>query len=59
MHGNAQPQIEPALDGWQVRADQFATGLAVRLVRGDSSIGFWDQPVIAAGDTIVEVVRAP
>jgi hypothetical protein len=42
-----------------VRTDQIATGLAVRLVRGDSSIGFWDQPVIAAGDTIVEVVRAP
>lgn len=40
------------------RLDQVATGLAVRLVRGDTSLGFWDRPVIAAGDTIVEVVRA-
>jgi voltage-gated potassium channel len=38
--------------------DQIATGLAVRLVRGKTSLGFWDKPVIAAGDTIVEVVRA-
>ncbi len=35
------------------------SGLAVRLIRGGVSHGFWDKPVIAAGDTIVEVVRAP
>ena len=35
------------------------SGLAVRLIRGGVSHGFWDKPVSAAGDTIVEVVRAP
>lgn len=41
------------------RLDQLTTGLGLKLVRGDTALGFWDQPVIAAGDTIVEVVRAP
>lgn len=38
--------------------DQVSTGLVVRLIRAGQSLGFWDKPVIAAGDTIVEVVRA-
>lgn len=38
--------------------DAIATGLAIRVIRDGRSLGFWDKPVIAAGDTIVEVIRA-
>lgn len=41
------------------RLDELTTGIAIRLIRDGASLGFWDKPVIAAGDTIVEVIRAP
>lgn len=33
-------------------------GLAVRLIRGGEGLGYWESPMVAAGDVIVEVVRA-
>jgi voltage-gated potassium channel len=41
------------------RLDQISTGIAIRLIRDETALSFWDQPVVAAGDTIVEVIRAP
>lgn len=41
------------------RLDQIGPGIAIRLIRDGASLGFWDKPVVAAGDTIVEVIRAP
>ena len=41
------------------RLDQISTGIAIRLIRDETALAFWDQPVVAAGDTIVEVIRAP
>lgn len=38
--------------------DQITTGRAIKLVRGEQTLGFWENPVIEAGDTIVEVIRA-
>jgi voltage-gated potassium channel len=33
-------------------------GLPLRLIRGKEMFGYWDKPVVAAGDVIVEVIRA-
>lgn len=40
------------------RLNEVADGLGLKLVRDGTAIGFWDRPVIAAGDTIVGVVQA-
>lgn len=46
----------PAEVGRQL--SEIETGLGLRLVRGGEALSFWDRPVIAAGDIIVEVIRA-
>ncbi|PLK27960.1 potassium transporter TrkA [Novosphingobium sp. TH158] len=37
--------------------DAITTGRAIKLVRGEETLGFWQNPVIAEGDRIVEVIR--
>ncbi len=40
------------------RLDQITGGIALKLVRGEETLGFWENPVIAEGDGIVEVIQA-
>ncbi|MEJ6011304.1 potassium channel family protein [Novosphingobium aquae] len=41
------------------RLDQITGSVALKLVRGEETLGFWENPVIMAGDGIVEVIQAP
>lgn len=40
------------------RLSELAESRPLKLFRGGIALGFWDNPTIAAGDTIVEVIRA-